>query len=116
MGGNIIPMLVERGEAHVYDFATTTCPARPSATADYWRDVGTLDAFYDAHIDLISVHPVFNLYNNEWPIYTVARPAAAGQVRARLTGPGRPGGRLVRVQPGAVISGGRSSARSCPPG
>ena len=34
----------------------------------YWRDVGTLDAFYDAHMDLVSVHPVFNLYNKRWPI------------------------------------------------
>ena len=50
--------------------ATTTCPAATERDRGYWRDVGTLDAFYDAHMDLISVHPVFNLYNSDWPIYT----------------------------------------------
>ena len=48
----------------------TPCPGRRERDRGYWRDVGTLDAFYDAHMDLISVHPVFNLYNREWPILT----------------------------------------------
>jgi glucose-1-phosphate adenylyltransferase len=68
MGGNIVPMLVENGSAHVYDFSRNTVPGETERDHGYWRDVGTLDAFYDAHMDLISVHPVFNLYNNEWPI------------------------------------------------
>ena len=49
---------------------TTSCPAPPSATRGYWRDVGTLDAYHEAHMDLVSVHPVFNLYNQRWPILT----------------------------------------------
>jgi len=74
MGGNIIPMLVERGEAAVYDFADNVVPGATDRDRGYWRDVGTLDAYYDAHMDLVSVHPVFNLYNQEWPIRTAAPP------------------------------------------
>jgi glucose-1-phosphate adenylyltransferase len=68
MGGNIVPMLVGSGSAHVYDFSANEVPGATDRDRGYWRDVGTLDAFYDAHMDLISVHPVFNLYNSEWPI------------------------------------------------
>ena len=70
MGGNIVPMLVTSGSAHVYDFSLNEVPGATPRDRGYWRDVGTLDAFYDAHMDLISVHPVFNLYNHEWPILT----------------------------------------------
>jgi glucose-1-phosphate adenylyltransferase len=74
MGGNIIPMLVASGTAHVYDFTRNEVPGSTDRDRGYWRDVGTLDAFYDAHMDLISVHPVFNLYNLEWPILTLTEP------------------------------------------
>jgi glucose-1-phosphate adenylyltransferase len=74
MGGNIIPMLVNSGTAHVYDFAGNEVPGATDRDRGYWRDVGTLDAFYDAHMDLISVHPVFNLYNMKWPILTLPQP------------------------------------------
>jgi glucose-1-phosphate adenylyltransferase len=74
LGGNIIPMLVERGEAEVYDFADNEVPGQTERDRGYWRDVGTLDAYYDAHMDLISVHPVFNLYNRQWPILTWHEP------------------------------------------
>jgi glucose-1-phosphate adenylyltransferase len=74
MGGNIIPMLVESGAAHVYDFSRNEVPGATDRDRGYWRDVGTLDAFFDAHMDLISVHPVFNLYNREWPILTLPEP------------------------------------------
>jgi glucose-1-phosphate adenylyltransferase len=70
MGGSIVPALVERGEAHVYDFSRNDVPGASEVERGYWRDVGTLDAFYDAHMDLISVEPEFNLYNREWPILT----------------------------------------------
>ena len=68
MGGDIIPALVAAGKAHVYDFADNVVPGATERDRGYWRDVGTLDAFYDAHMDLVSVHPVFNLYNQLWPI------------------------------------------------
>ena len=68
MGGNIIPMLTEQGAAHVYDFATNIVPGATERDRGYWRDVGTLDSYHDAHMDLVSVHPIFNLYNRRWPI------------------------------------------------
>jgi glucose-1-phosphate adenylyltransferase len=70
LGGDIIPMLVERGQAEVYDFSRNEVPGATDRDRGYWRDVGTLDAYYDAHMDLISVDPIFNLYNREWPILT----------------------------------------------
>jgi glucose-1-phosphate adenylyltransferase len=70
MGGSIVPALVESGSAHVYDFSRNEVPGASEVERGYWRDVGTLDAFYDAHMDLISVEPEFNLYNREWPILT----------------------------------------------
>ena len=56
-------------------------PGSTDRDRGYWRDVGTLDSYYDAHMDLVVVHPVFNLYNAQWPIFTYLRPAAAGEVR-----------------------------------
>ena len=70
IGGNLIPMLVREGCAQVYDFTANKVPgASPEDTA-YWRDVGTLDSYYDAHMDLSSATPRFNLYNDRWPILT----------------------------------------------
>ncbi len=74
MGGNIVPMLVARGEAQVYDFSDNEVPGASEVERGYWRDVGTLDAYYDAHMDLISIEPEFNLYNREWPILTLPEP------------------------------------------
>jgi len=70
MGGNIIPALVDAGEAIVYDFHRNEVPGSTERDRGYWRDVGTLDAYHDAHMDLVSVHPIFNLYNRTWPILT----------------------------------------------
>jgi glucose-1-phosphate adenylyltransferase len=70
IGGNIIPKLVAQGDAQVYDFASNEVPGATDRDRGYWRDVGTIDAYYDAHMDLISVHPIFNMYNHEWPIHT----------------------------------------------
>jgi glucose-1-phosphate adenylyltransferase len=70
LGGNLMPMLTARGEAHVYDFDTNDVPGQEDRERGYWRDVGTLDAYYAASMDLIATSPVFNLYNEEWPIFT----------------------------------------------
>jgi glucose-1-phosphate adenylyltransferase len=104
MGGNIIPALVERGEACVYDFRDNVVPGSTDRDRGYWRDVGTLDSFYEANMDLISIHPVFNLYNYEWPIYTENRPwPPAKFVHGNEERQGRAIGSMV--SPGAVISG-----------
>jgi glucose-1-phosphate adenylyltransferase len=104
MGGNIIPMLVERGEAAVYDFRDNEVPGSTDRDRGYWRDVGTLDSFYEAHMDLISVHPVFNLYNFQWPVLTgqIVYPPAKF-----VHGWGERVGRAINsmVSPGAVVSG-----------
>jgi glucose-1-phosphate adenylyltransferase len=74
MGGDIIPRMVRQGDASVYDFADNVVPGATDRDSGYWRDVGTLDAYYEAHTDLISVHPIFNLYNDRWPIRTAMAP------------------------------------------
>ena len=70
IGGNIIPMLTAQGVAKVYDFANNVVPGETARDKGYWRDVGSIDAYFDAHMDLVSVHPIFNLYNREWPLLT----------------------------------------------
>jgi glucose-1-phosphate adenylyltransferase len=70
MGRDIIPMLVRERLAEVYDFLENKVPGAEPRDAGYWRDVGTLDSYFEAHMDLCAVHPVFNLYNDRWPILT----------------------------------------------
>ena len=125
VGGNIIPMLVASGEAEVYDFSTNRVPATPTATAATGATSGRLDAYYDAHMDLLPADPVFNLYNLEWPILTWSEPlppakllgsregadsvvdsllcagvrVEGGTVRGSVLSPG------VTIAPGAVVEG-----------
>jgi glucose-1-phosphate adenylyltransferase len=70
MGGSIMPMVVAQDAAYVYDFSDNDVPGETMRDRGYWRDVGTLDAYYDAHQDLVAVHPIFNLYNYAWPIFS----------------------------------------------
>ncbi|MCW2525482.1 MAG: glgC [Pseudonocardiales bacterium] len=70
MGGSIMPAMVDKGSAYVYDFANNDVPGATDRDRGYWRDVGTMDSYYDAHMDLIAVHPIFNLYNQLWPIFS----------------------------------------------
>ena len=78
MGGDIVPYFVGRGEAGVYDMKLNDVPGSTDRDRYYWRDVGTIESFFDAHQDLISTLPIFNLYNMEWPIHsqTVNSPPA----------------------------------------
>ncbi len=69
-GRDIIPAMVARGaEAFVYDFETNQVPGEEVGHA-YWRDIGTVEAYWAAQMDLVSVQPAFNLYNHRWPIRT----------------------------------------------
>jgi glucose-1-phosphate adenylyltransferase len=70
MGGDIVPFFVNNGQAGVYDFSRNEVPGATDRDRNYWRDVGTLDSFFEAHQDLISALPFFNLYNREWPIFS----------------------------------------------
>jgi glucose-1-phosphate adenylyltransferase len=78
MGGDIVPMLTGQGGAQVYDFQSNEVPGEAPGAERYWRDVGTLDAYFDAQMDLCHVVPAFNLYNDQWPILThiASRPPA----------------------------------------
>ncbi|MGI5289115.1 glucose-1-phosphate adenylyltransferase [Nonomuraea polychroma] len=110
LGGNIIPMLVKSGGADVYDFANNIVPGSSERDRGYWRDVGTLDAYYEAHMDLISAHPVFNLYNDKWPIFTGHDPLPPAKF---VHNDGDRVGRAIDslVSPGVIVSGG-SAIRS----
>ncbi len=115
IGGDLIPMLVERGEARVYDFATNEVPGATERDRGYWRDVGTLDAYYDAHMDLISVTPIFNLYNQEWPIHTFPDPLPPAKFV--FDEDGRRGHALdSMVCAGVVLSGGVARRSVLSPG
>jgi glucose-1-phosphate adenylyltransferase len=70
MGGDIVPDFVARGEAAVYDLNRNDVPGSTDRDKFYWRDVGTIESFFDAHQDLISALPIFNLYNRAWPIFS----------------------------------------------
>jgi glucose-1-phosphate adenylyltransferase len=67
-GGDIIPATLDRQRVYAYDFRHNRLPGEPQDQAPYWRDVGTLDAYYEANIDLSAVAPQLNLYNPHWPI------------------------------------------------
>ena len=105
MGGDIVPMLVRKETAQVYDFLDNHVPGADPRDIGYWRDVGTLDSYFDAHMDLCAVHPVFNLYNDRWPILT----HVPSQPPAKFVhDDGDRTGRAVNsvVSNGVVVSGG----------
>jgi glucose-1-phosphate adenylyltransferase len=71
-GKDIIPRMVRDGRrVFTYDFSTNKVPGESLDAVPYWRDVGTLDAYFDANMDLRAVQPEFNLYNRQWPIRTM---------------------------------------------
>lgn len=104
MGGDIVPYFVERGEAGFYDMKDNDVPGSSPRDRSYWRDVGTIDSFFDAHMDLIATLPVFNLYNTAWPIRTQSVNAPPAKfVRDAV---GRIGNAIDSiVSAGAVLSG-----------
>jgi len=69
-GKDILPSLIGRADMFAYDFQTNVIPGDPIASPQYWRDVGTLEAYYEASMDLRAVSPELNLYNRQWPLRT----------------------------------------------
>jgi glucose-1-phosphate adenylyltransferase len=70
-GKDILPSMVARGDrVFSYDFASNRVPGEEPDATTYWRDVGTIDAYFQAQMDLVAVKPQFNLYNRHWPIRT----------------------------------------------
>ena len=100
MGGDIIPWFTAQGQSQVYDFKDNVVPGATEKDVNYWRDVGTIDAFHEAHMDLVSVEPEFNLYNYDWPIWTDQAQAPGAKFVIR----GRAEDSIVNA--GCIISGG----------
>ena len=75
-GRNILPAMLQRsnGRVFVYDFSQNVVPGMQERERGYWRDVGTIDAYYQANMDLIAVAPIFDLYNPRWPVLTMNKP------------------------------------------
>src|SRR5437868_13646232 len=69
-GRDILPGLIGRADMFAYDFQTNRIPGDPAGAPIYWRDVGTIDAYFDANMDLRSISPELNLYNRQWPLRT----------------------------------------------
>lgn len=69
-GKDILPSLIGRADMYAYDFQTNVIPGDPIGSPQYWRDVGTIDAYYEASMDLRAVSPELNLYNRQWPLRT----------------------------------------------
>jgi len=103
LGGSIIPRFVARGDAAYYDFRENLVPGATDDDRGYWRDVGEIDAYYDAHMDLVAPVPIFNLYNAEWPIHTWQPPLPPAKFVFHY-GPGQAFDSLVSA--GVIVSGG----------
>lgn len=104
-GRDILPGLVGRTEMFAYDFQTNRIPGDPPGQPAYWRDVGTIDAYYEASMDLRSVAPELNLYNRQWPLRT----AGYSDAPAKFTfdEEGRRGQAIDSiVAGGSILSGG----------
>jgi glucose-1-phosphate adenylyltransferase len=104
-GKDVLPKLMEDGRLYAYDFRRNIIPgSSPGETNDYWRDVGTIDAYYEANMDLRSVSPAFSLYNKEWPIRAEVRNTPPAKF-VHL-GPNRTGHAINSlVGEGVVVSG-----------
>jgi glucose-1-phosphate adenylyltransferase len=106
MGGDIVPAFVRRHEAGVYDFKDNQVPGATDRDRGYWRDVGTMRSYYDAHMDVVSPLPVFNLYNGQWPIFTDYGPQPPVKLAKGADGT-PPAAEESLLSPGVVVSGGQ---------
>ena len=113
MGGNIVPMLVRDGSAQAYDFLTNEMPGSHRARLPYWRDVGTLDSYFDAHMDMCAIQPLFNLYNDRWPILTYMASLPPAKFVHEVRRPGGPRGQQPGPN-GVIVSGGLVRQWCCP--
>ena len=105
IGADIIPRLVRERAAHVYDFRQNEVPGADPRDRGYWRDVGTIDSYFAAHMDQCATVPTFNLYNDRWPILT----RVPAQPPAKFVhNDGDRVGRAVNsvVSNGVIVSGG----------
>jgi glucose-1-phosphate adenylyltransferase len=107
-GKSIVTAMYARRPVYVYDFGQNRVPGQSEKESGYWRDVGSLDAYYQANMDLVAVDPVFSLYNSEWPIYTIQHnqpPAKFVFANERENRVGKATDSLVSE--GCIVSGGQ---------
>ena len=106
-GRDIVPAMVQKGRnVRVYDFATNKVPGE--TLHGYWRDIGTVDAYWEAQMDLVAIQPLFNLYNQSWPIRTGMNHDPPAKFVFRDEQAARVGiATDSLVSPGTIISGGR---------
>ena len=115
IGGDIMPMLVRQGAAHVYDFLQNEVPGAGGQDHGYWREVGTLDSYFEAHMDLCAAQPMFSLYNERWPILTHVPPQPPAKF---VLEDGDRVGQAVSsvVSNGVIVSGGQVRESVLSPG
>ena len=105
IGGDVIPALTRAGVAHVYDFSTNVVPGDELHNRGYWRDIGSIDTYYEANMDLVTPVPHFNLYNQEWPVYSNHPPLPPAKVSRGASGEMANVHASLLCQ-GSIISGG----------
>ncbi|MEI2704056.1 MAG: glucose-1-phosphate adenylyltransferase [Ilumatobacteraceae bacterium] len=115
IGGHVIPALTELGQAHMYDFSKNQVPGQEEHERGYWRDVGSLDAYYEANMDLLAPVPLFSLYNPRWPVYSLQLPLPPAKVAYSY------GGDVSMVNnsllcSGSIVAGGRVDHSVVSPG
>lgn len=104
-GRDILPGLIGRSSMYAYDFKTNVIEGDPVGREVYWRDVGTIDAYYDASMDLRQVSPALNLYNKQWPLRTASY--SSPPAKFTFDEEGRRGQAIDSVvSGGSILSGG----------
>lgn len=107
-GKSIVSSMYQRKRVYAYDFAKNVVPGQSERERGYWRDVGSIEAYYQANMDLVAVDPIFSLYNYDWPIYTVQYNYPPAKFVFRLENEGRVGQSTNSlISEGVIISGGQ---------
>ena len=108
-GKNILTSMVGRSKVFAYDFDTNVVPGMEEKERGYWRDVGSIETYYESNMDLVSVDPIFNIYNQRWPIYSASFNAPPAKFVFEDEKKGRVGTAVDSlVSEGVIISGGLS--------
>jgi glucose-1-phosphate adenylyltransferase len=113
-GRDVLQTAHQRMKVQAYDFASQLCPGEDEHSRGYWRDVGEIDAYYAASMDLVSVNPYLNLYNDAWPIRGVQPPSGPCKFVFADEASGRVGtARDSIVGAGTIVSGGELERTVC---
>ena len=113
-GRDVLTSAHKRMRMLAYDFASQLCPGEAEGSRGYWRDVGTIDAFFEANLDLVSVEPRLNLYNDSWPIRGTQPPSGPCKFVFGDEAEGRVGKAIDSiVGSGSIISGGTLERTVC---